>query len=304
MIERTGMIERWLFSNGIFERYHSCQLLRTGSALIHYYYLILDMKDMHRCDKKASMGQNHSMEMSEKDSFDVIPTTDIFVCPSNSEIICNTVPYLKYVAEEQGLRPYFVSCIVSPLHTFITGFYQPEKDLHIFFRLNYDGLYRIAEYAKSCISFFPSLPDWKVLPYTGNPDEKGIIYWMSCLNESHTYVNPITHGLVRILTSRDYHVNYSRNENTVSRILEYPSLHDKDCYFDPGCIVFHFPNHVIHPTGYSYRNGGGRGSVVRKWTLEAAKSPNGPWTLISNHPDDDTFFYDVTDGQNKENSFM
>ena len=86
MIERTGMIERWLFSNGKFERYHSCQLLRTGSALIHYYYLILDMKDMHRCDKKASMGQNHSMEMSEKDSFDVIPTTDIFVCPSNSEI--------------------------------------------------------------------------------------------------------------------------------------------------------------------------------------------------------------------------
>ncbi|KAK8821667.1 hypothetical protein WA556_002114 [Blastocystis sp. ATCC 50177/Nand II] len=222
--------------------------------------------------------------MSEKDSFDVIPTTDIYVRPSDSEIICNTNPYLKFVAEEQA----------SPLHTFITGFYQPEKDMHIFFRLNYDELYRIAEYAKN----------WKILPYTGNPDEKGIIYWMGCLNESHTYLNPITHGLVRVLTSNDYHVNYSRNEAAVSRVLEYPSLRDKDCYFDPGCIIFYFPNHVIHPTGYTYRNGGGRGSVVRKWTLEAAKSLNGPWTLISNHPEDDTFFYDVTDGQNKENSFL
>lgn len=76
---------------------------------------------------------------------------------------------------------------------------------------------------------------------------------------------------MEILTSRDYHVNYSRNEGTrgaedsppdgVYRVLELPSLVDKDCYFDPGCIVFHFPNHMIHPTGYSYRNGGGRGSA-------------------------------------------
>ena len=46
------------------------------------------------------------------------------------------------------------------------------------------------------------------------------------------------------------------------------------------------------------------GSVVRRWVLEAANDPNGPWTPISCHPDDDTFFYDVTDGQNKENSFL
>ena len=77
---------------------------------------------------------------------------------------------------------------------------------------------------------------------------------------------------MEILTSRDYHVNDARNEGTdgandsppesVYRVLELPSLADKDCYFDPGCIIFHFPNHMIHPTGYSYRNGGGRGSVI------------------------------------------
>ena len=35
----------------------------------------------------------------------------------------------------------------------------------------------------------------------------------------------------------------------VYRVLELPSLSDKDCYFDPGCIIFHFPNHMINPTG-------------------------------------------------------
>ena len=38
--------------------------------------------------------------------------------------------------------------------------------------------------------------------------------------------------------------------------------------------------------------------------LEASCSPEGPWTIISSHPEDDTYFYDVTDGQNKENSFL
>ena len=61
---------------------------------------------------------------------------------------------------------------------------------------------------------------------------------------------------------------------------------------------------MIHPTGYSLRNGGGRGSVIRKWVLEAAANINGPWIPLSYHPEDDTFFYDVTDGQNKENSFL
>ena len=46
------------------------------------------------------------------------------------------------------------------------------------------------------------------------------------------------------------------------------------------------------------------GSVVRKWVLEAATTVNGPWIPLSCHPEDDTFFYDVTDGQNKENSFL
>lgn len=46
------------------------------------------------------------------------------------------------------------------------------------------------------------------------------------------------------------------------------------------------------------------GSVVRKWVLEASTSINGPWTVISSHPEDDTFFYDVTDGQDKEKSFL
>ena len=93
-------------------------------------------------------------------------------------------------------------------------------------------------------------------------------------------------------------------EASVYRIFEYPSLRDKDCYFDPGCIIFHFPNHMICPTGYSFRNGGGRGSVVRKRIVEASNDVNGPWTVISNHPEDDTFFCDVTDGQNKDNSFL
>ena len=76
--------------------------------------------------------------------------------------------------------------------------------------------------------------------------------------------------MIQILTSHDYHVNYSRNEcihfyfhsnqiASVYRVFEYPSLLDKDCYVDPGCIIFYFPNHMIHPTGYSLRNGGGRG---------------------------------------------
>ena len=91
---------------------------------------------------------------------------------------------------------------------------------------------------------------------------------------------------------------------SVYRVFEYPSLRDKDCYFDPGCIIFHFPNHMICPSGYSFRNGGGRGSVVRKWVVEASNDIEGPWTVISNHPEDDTFFCDVTDGQNKENSFL
>ena len=34
--------------------------------------------------------------------------------------------------------------------------------------------------------------DWKVIPYTGNPEEKGIIYWIGCLNDTHQYLNPIT----------------------------------------------------------------------------------------------------------------
>lgn len=75
------------------------------------------MKDSYSCDKKASMGQNHSMEMSEKDSFDVIPTTDIYVRPSDSEIICNTNPYLKFVAEEQGSASLFTFMhSLSPPH--------------------------------------------------------------------------------------------------------------------------------------------------------------------------------------------
>lgn len=102
---------------------------------------------------------------------------------------------------------------------------------------------------------------------------------------------------------------------SIYRVLELPSLADRDCYFDPGCIIFHFPKHLICPAGYTFRNGGGRGktrclpihcagSVVRRWVLEAATSINGPWTVISSHPEDDTFFYDVTDGQDKENSFL
>ena len=90
----------------------------------------------------------------------------------------------------------------------------------------------------------------------------------------------------------------------IFRVLELPSLTDKDCYFDPGCVLFHFPNHLIHPTGYSYRNGGGRGSVVRKWIVEGACSPEGPWTTLSYHPEDDTYFQDVSDGQDKEKSFL
>lgn len=43
---------------------------------------------------------------------------------------------------------------------------------------------------------------------------------------------------------------------------------------------------------------------MRRWVLEASCSPDGPWTIISSHPEDDTYFYDVTDGQNKENSFL
>ena len=43
---------------------------------------------------------------------------------------------------------------------------------------------------------------------------------------------------------------------------------------------------------------------MRRWVLEASCSPEGPWTIISSHPEDDTYFYDVTDGQNKENSFL
>ena len=90
----------------------------------------------------------------------------------------------------------------------------------------------------------------------------------------------------------------------IFRIFEMPSLTDKDCYFDPGCVIFHFPNHMISPTGYSYRNGGGRGSVVRKWVLEGATSPEGPWTTLSLHPEDETYFQDVVDGQDKEKSFL
>lgn len=61
--------------------------------------------------------------------------------------------------------------------------------------------------------------DWKVIPYTGDPNEKGIIHWIGCLNEKREYINPFKQDMIRILTSRDYHVNYSRNEGTVSIML-------------------------------------------------------------------------------------
>lgn len=60
--------------------------------------------------------------------------------------------------------------------------------------------------------------DWKVIPYTGDPNEKGIIHWIGCLNEKREYINPFKQDMIRILTSRDYHVNYSRNECTISKM--------------------------------------------------------------------------------------
>ena len=70
--------------------FDSLSFLSSSSLRIYvnpYYYSILGMKDSYICDKKASMGQNHSMEMGEKASFDVSPTTEIYVHPSDSELL-------------------------------------------------------------------------------------------------------------------------------------------------------------------------------------------------------------------------
>lgn len=88
------------------DRLTICRTCQSASYRIYvnpYYYSILGMKDSYICDKKASMGQNHSMEMGEKASFDVSPTTEIYVHPSDSEILYNTNHYIKLVAEEQGI---------------------------------------------------------------------------------------------------------------------------------------------------------------------------------------------------------
>lgn len=75
-------------------------------------------------------------------------------------------------------------------------------------------------------------------------------------------------GIVEISPDHHYHVNYARSNGMLNVILwsiEYarifaePSLTDRDCYFDPGVVTFSFPFHSIHPTGYTFRNGGGRG---------------------------------------------
>lgn len=181
----------------------------------------------------------------------------------------------------------------SPIYVFLSGFYEREKR-HLFYNFNYDIIFIVAEYAKN----------WKVVEYTGNPNEHGIIHWISSNNERGSYMNPIESNFVRITNAHDYHVNYSRYETLVSRVLSYPPLSEKDCYFDPGVVCFHFPYHRIHPTGYSFRNGGGRGSVVRKWILEGSNSEEGPWVMLSNHDNDDTFFNDVSDGNSKEKSFL
>ena len=91
----------------------------------------------------------------------------------------------------------FLLRIDSPLFTFLSGFYQKNSaDTHIFYQLSFDDVRRIAEYAKSSDALSFSEIDWKVLPYTGNPEEHGIIYWIGCLNEAHQYMNPITQVVV------------------------------------------------------------------------------------------------------------
>ena len=141
------------------------------------------------------------------------------------------------------------------------------------------------------------------MPYTGDPDSLGILHWLAADNPFNKSLNPVQSGIVEISPDHHYHVNYARS-NEYARIFAEPSLTDRDCYFDPGVVTFSFPFHSIHPTGYTFRNGGGRGSVIRRWILEASTTPHGPWTTLRNHDEDNTFLNDVSSGNDKSLSFL
>ena len=142
-------------------------------------------------DRKIQpMGQSHSIEGLTKEINDEVPESGIFIVSAREDHV------LEEYSSEALCYDTNAAYTNSPLFTFLSGFYQKSSvDTHIFYQLSFDDVRRIAEYAKN----------WKVLPYTGNPEEHGIIYWIGCLNEAHQYMNPITQNAVEILTSRDYH---------------------------------------------------------------------------------------------------
>lgn len=107
----------------------------------------------------------------------------------------------------------FLLTVDSPLFTFLSGFYQKSSaDTHIFYQLSFDDVRRIAEYAKSSEVLLVSDLDWKVLPYTGDPEEHGIIYWIGCLNEARQYMNPITQVPLGCLCDSRMRLRYSHVE--------------------------------------------------------------------------------------------
>lgn len=186
----------------------------------------------------------------------------------------------------------------TPFLQFLSGYYvsrnNPKPNAHPFCHFNRDILYNISRY----------VGDWIQISFESNHvHEKGIIHWIACQNESHQYMNPVIHGNVILMNACDYHMNYSRNKSAAHRLMDSPFKYDKDCYFDPGICCFHFPHHSIHATGYSIRNGGGRGSVIRSWKLEASKSMDGPWTVLSIHEEDCSFFNDVYRSDIRSDSF-
>ncbi|KAK8798820.1 hypothetical protein WA158_007904 [Blastocystis sp. Blastoise] len=198
-----------------------------------------------------------------------------------------------HLIDKKSLSPF--SGVNSNIICFLSGLssVQSERSTHAVYSVGVDCIKMIISYAKN----------EKSVPYHDDPNEHGIIYWLSQSNPKKIYINPITSGLIEIPTINGYHVNYSKSDN-VERLFAEKSITDKDCYFDPGVIIFHFPFHKIHPTGYMLKNGGGRGSVHTRWILQGSNSPDGPWVTLRRHDQDDTFFNDVSSENDRNLSFL
>jgi hypothetical protein len=140
---------------------------------------------------------------------------------------------------------------------------------------------------------------WKcVAPPESNPYAEpptGVFHMIGTNGGKKSHSNPHTDGSIRMYIEPGTNWTGGISEQQLVDTLTSGRSNSTDCYLSGTWFAVDLKQYRWRPSHYSMRNGGGRGLVLRDWTIEAKVNDSDEWEVLRRYTNDPIY---ANDGQN------